>query len=97
MSNYTSNPFKSYNSEKKIEKKEFEIKTMDFPELSSPVKNNSAKSFSSLLKKEEEKEIKVETSCEDIVPAGWVIYKYTKYSDKNKFPKCKGKYEFKGS
>lgn len=82
--NKTRNQFKSYNDNvtKASQKKDFEIKENEFPELSSPVKNNSdsTKSFSSLLKKEESNNvIKIE---EEIVPAGWCMYKYSKLNNK---------------
>jgi predicted glycosyl hydrolase (DUF1957 family) len=75
------NQFKSYNDTKIIPKKDFEIKVNDFPELSKPNKNkssNNVKSFTSLLKEEVKEEIKVEVKEEDLVPPGWVLYKYTK-------------------
>jgi hypothetical protein len=80
------NQFKSYNTASKVsQKKDFEIKDCEFPELSSPSKNNSdnKKSFSSLLKKEEPiKTIKIEEKTEEIVPPGWFMYKYRKLNSK---------------
>jgi len=79
------NQFKSYNTDSKIAlKKDFEIKECEFPELSLPTKNNNdnKKSFSSLLKKEEPiNTIKIEEKIEQIVPAGWSMYKYSKLNN----------------
>jgi hypothetical protein len=75
------NKFKSYNSAPIVTKKEFEIKAEEFPDLASPVSNNNTtKSFSSLLKKEEPKK-EIKEIVEDIVPPGWSYYKYTKFSN----------------
>jgi len=79
--NNSYNKFKLYTttntSVSKPQKKEFEIKDDEFPDLLSlPLKNksNNAKSFSSLLK---EKIIK-ESKEEDPIPPGWSFYKCTK-------------------
>lgn len=77
--NKTYNQFKSYNTlPKNVAKKDFKIKENEFPELSTPIKNNSSntKTFTFLLKEEEP--IKVEVKTEDIVPPGWTLYKYAK-------------------
>lgn len=81
------NQFKSYNdtAPKVLQKKDFEIKENEFPELSSPIKNNqdNTKSFSSLLKKEDTNNVtKIEEKKEEIVPAGWSMYKYSKLNNK---------------
>lgn len=74
------NQFKSYNSAPIVTKKDFEIKMDEFPDLASPVNNNNnSKSFSSLLKKEEVKNVEDKKEIvEYIIPAGWSCYKYTK-------------------
>jgi hypothetical protein len=86
------NQFKSYNNTtpKVSQKKDFEIKENEFPELSSPIKNNqdNTKSFSYLLKKEElNNVIKIEEKTEETVPVGWSMYKYSKLNN-NFLGKC---------
>jgi len=77
------NQFKSYNSKPIfIQKKDFAMKEDEFPDLVSPVKNNSTnvKSFASLLKKNEEISEKDENN-DEIIPSGWSYYKHTKFKN----------------
>jgi hypothetical protein len=82
------NQFKSYNSQPVVIKKDFLLKENEFPDLASPVninsKNTNVKSFSSLLKKDEEiNETSVinEEVIDDIILPGWSYYKYTKFKN----------------
>lgn len=78
------NPFKSYNSKPIIQKKDFLLKEDEFPDLATPVNNNNKntniKSFSSLLKKDEEtNETKdINEVIDETIPTGWSYYKYTR-------------------
>ena len=81
------NQFKSYNSTPVVIKKDFLLKEDEFPDLATPVninsninKNTNVKSFSSLLKKDEEinETSDINEVIDEIIPPGWSYYKYTK-------------------
>ena len=84
------NQFKSYNSTPVVIKKDFLLKENEFPDLATPVnsnsnisKNTNIKSFSSLLKKDEEinETSTVNEVIDEIIPPGWSYYKYTKFKN----------------
>ena len=82
------NQFKSYNSTPVPQKKDFLLKEDEFPDLATPAKNNNTtvKSFSSLLKKDEEISETFEKDEDinevyEIIPPGWSYYKYTKFKN----------------
>lgn len=78
------NPFKSYNSTPVVIKKDFLLKEDEFPDLATPVINNTnVKSFASLLKKDEETiDInEVIDEVDEIIPPGWSYYKYTRFKN----------------